>query len=147
MLTRMPVAMAATRKRPGPSARAALIDGGLLTGGDGHHHPAQARDDRLSAGGHDVTYRLTPAGRRELRAFGLDLHQIWSKRPAIRYCVEWSEQRHHLAGPLGTALTDRLFELDWVQRTARRRAVILTEHGRNGLHDTFGLGKDWDDEP
>jgi DNA-binding transcriptional ArsR family regulator len=132
--------------RLGVALMAALIDGGLLTGGDGHHHPAQARHDRLAAAGHDVTYRLTAAGRRDLGAFGLDLHQICSKRPAIRYCVDWSEQRHHLAGPLGTALTDRLFELDWIQRTARRRAVILTEHGRNGLHDTFGLRKDWDDE-
>jgi hypothetical protein len=30
----------------------------------------------------------------------------------IRYCVDWTEQRHHLAGSLGAALAARLFGLE-----------------------------------
>jgi DNA-binding transcriptional ArsR family regulator len=41
-----------------------LLDGllgqGLLSGGDGRHHPERAGADRLSAPGRDLSYRLTP---------------------------------------------------------------------------------------
>lgn len=133
--------------RLGVAVMAALIEGGLLAGGDGHHHPDPTSHDRLSAPGHDVTYRLTAPGHRNLAAFGLDLDAVCRHRPAIRYCLDWSEQRHHLAGPLGTALTARLLDLDWIQRTNRRRAVVLTDHGQRGLHDTFGVPEHWDAEP
>ncbi|MBS1884854.1 MAG: winged helix-turn-helix transcriptional regulator, partial [Actinobacteria bacterium] len=42
---------------------------------------------------------------------------------AGKACNDWSERRPHLAGKLGVALTSRLFELDWVRRTERRRGV------------------------
>ena len=56
----------------------------------------------------------------------------------------WSKQQHHLAGPLGTALADRLFALDWVRRTDRRRVVRVTDAGRENLPGTLGLPRDWD---
>src|SRR3954452_17568188 len=52
---------------------------------------------------------------------------------AGKACNDWSERRPHLAGKLGVALTKRLFELDWVRRTARRRAVEVTEEGKREL--------------
>ena len=39
-----------------------LLSGGLLSGGDGRHHPERAVADRLSAPGRDLSYRLTPRG-------------------------------------------------------------------------------------
>lgn len=59
-------------------------------------------------------------------------------------CLDWSEQQHHLAGPLGTALADRLFALDWVRRTGRRRVVRVTDSGWENLPGTLGLPRDWD---
>jgi hypothetical protein len=53
--------------------------------------------------------------------------------------VDWSEQRHHLAGALGAALADRLFELGWIQRAPRSRAVRVTPDGVDGLRDALGL--------
>ncbi|WP_199195659.1 hypothetical protein [Nocardia sp. MDA0666] len=41
----------------------------------------------------------------ELRELGVDTDRLPPRRPAIRYCVDWSEHRHHLAGGLGAALT------------------------------------------
>lgn len=131
--------------RLGVTLMAALVDGGLLVGGDGRHHPEIAHTDRLSAPGRDVTYRLTPAGTAQLTTFGLDLDTVGRHHAAIRYCLDWSEQRHHLAGPLGTALTSRLFDLDWIRHTNTRRAVALTDTGRYGLHDTFDVPVAWDD--
>jgi hypothetical protein len=57
----------------------------------------------------------------------------------MRYCVDWSEQRHHLAGGLGRGLLDRLHELDWVRRTDATRALRVTGSGRDGLRATFGV--------
>jgi DNA-binding transcriptional ArsR family regulator len=52
---------------------------------------------------------------------------------AGKACNDWSERRPHLAGKLGVALTSRLFELDWVRRTERRRAVRVMKVGRQEL--------------
>ncbi len=127
--------------RLGVALMAALIDGGLLDGGDGRHR-ARGGSDRLSAPGHDVPYRLTGPGRDVLAGIGVDTATAPRAR-TLRYCVDWSEQRHHLAGPLGVAVARRLFELDWVRRTQQPRAVRLTEQGEQALRTTFGLAPGW----
>jgi hypothetical protein len=100
--------------------------------------------DRLSAPGRDLSYRLTPRGEAALGEIGVDLDAVLARYPAVRYCLDWSEQQHHLAGPLGTALADRLFALGWVRRTDRRRVVRVTDSGRENLPGTLGLPSDWD---
>ena len=122
-----------------------LLSRGLLAGGDGWHHPDQAVHDRLSAPGRDLSYRLTPDGEAVLGELGIDLDAVLARRPAARYCLDWSEQRHHLAGPLGTALADRLFELGWVTRGQRRRVVRVTEAGQARLPSVLGLPAGWAD--
>jgi hypothetical protein len=52
---------------------------------------------------------------------------------AGRSCNDWSERRPHLAGKLGVALTKRLFDLDWIERTGQPRAVRVTKVGRREL--------------
>jgi DNA segregation ATPase FtsK/SpoIIIE-like protein len=63
-------------------------------------------------------------------------------RAPIRYCVDWSEQAHHLSGALGAALAARLFDLQWVRRLPRTRAVLLTDDGRAGLAERLGIAAD-----
>ncbi|MDG3013263.1 helix-turn-helix domain-containing protein [Speluncibacter jeojiensis] len=131
--------------RLGVALMAALLDDGALTGGDGIHHPETATDDRFSAPGHDVDYLLTEHGAVLLGSFGVDVDALRAgRRPLIRYCLDWTEQRHHLAGALGAALADRLFELDWLRRAPTHRAVRLTDAGRSGLAADFGLHFDDD---
>jgi len=72
-----------------------------------------------------------------------DLAVLRGRRDPIRYCLDWSEQRHHLAGPLGAAVTDRVFALGWLRRTDRRRVVVLTDVGRDGF-GRLGVPDDWD---
>jgi len=117
----------------------ALLDQELLTGGDGVFDPDSAQDDRLASPGYDHDYRLTPGGVRELKAFGIDFDAMPTRRPLIRYCVDWSEQRHHLAGSLGAAITTRMLELGWVRRAERSRAVHVSDEGFDGLREQFGL--------
>ena len=124
----------------GAGLMAAMLERGLLAGGDGTFTPGDGGRDRLSARGREHCYELTDRGRAELTAFGLDLDGLENlRRPLIRYCVDWSEQRHHLAGALGAAIAQRTLELGWITRARRGRAVHVTGAGRDALRETFGL--------
>jgi len=123
----------------GTALMAAMLERGLLEGGDGSFDPARSEQDRLSAPGWDVDYRVTERGASELAAFGVQLDELPARRRLVRYCIDWSEQRHHLAGALGAAIADRAFELGWVRRARATRAVHLTDQGMHGLRETFGL--------
>jgi hypothetical protein len=116
-----------------------MLERELLTGGDGVFDPDVARGDRLAAPGFDFDYRLTPSGLRELQAFGIDFDSLPTRRPLIRYCVDWSEQRHHLGGSLGAALAARMIELGWVRKADRSRAVHVSDNGYEGLREHFGI--------
>ena len=122
----------------GTAIMAALINAGILAAGDGTFDPRGGERDRLSAPGWDCDYRLTDAGRAWMDDFGVKV-ATGSRRPLIRYCVDWSEQRHHLAGALGAALLTRLTDLGWVRRSPASRAVHVTDDGRVGLASTFGV--------
>lgn len=82
--------------RLGVAVMGAMIERGLLTGGDGRFDPERARADKRSGYGRDVAYRLTGRGAEFFSDLGIELP---ATGPVIRYCVDWSEQRHHLAGP------------------------------------------------
>ena len=118
---------------------AAMISGDLIEGGDGIFDHAAARRDRLSGRGHDIDYRLTATGAMTLAAFGADVHRPSGRRPFVGYCVDWSEQRHHISGAVGAAILDRMLELRWIARQPRGRAVWLTPAGADGLRETFGF--------
>jgi hypothetical protein len=95
--------------------------------------------DRPASYGRDIRYELTDSGRAQLRELGIDTDRLPPRRPAVRYCVDWSEHRHHLAGGLGAALTARLFELEWVRWGAAPRVVQVTDEGAAGLERSLGL--------
>jgi DNA-binding transcriptional ArsR family regulator len=116
-----------------------MLDCDLLTGGSGLFNPDAAREDRLAAPGFDLDYRLTPSGMSELKAFGIDFDSLPPRRALIRYCVDWSEQRHHLAGSLGAAMATRMVELGWVSKAERSRAVHVSDRGLDGLREHFGV--------
>jgi DNA-binding transcriptional ArsR family regulator len=117
----------------------AMLRNELLTGGDGVFDPDSVHDDRLAAPGFDLDYRLTTSGVRELKSFGIDFDALPLRRPLIKYCVDWSEQRHHLAGSLGAAIATRMIDLDWVRKADRSRAVHVSDIGYDGLREHFGV--------
>jgi DNA-binding transcriptional ArsR family regulator len=124
--------------RVGTALMAAMIAGDLISGGDGRFDPMSARRDRLSAQGHDIEYRLTPAGVRTLDDLGVEVPAT-GRRPLVGYCVDWSEQRHHLSGAVGAALLDRALDLGWIIRQPAGRAVWLSEEGASGLASVLGV--------
>ena len=82
-------------------------------------------------------YLLTPAGRRTGVSVGLLEDDGLLEG---RACLDWTERRDHLAGPLGVGLTKGLLELGWARRKPGTRALRITVEGARGLRDTFGLG-------
>lgn len=125
--------------RVGVGLMTAMINHRQLEGGDGTFNPDLAPRDKRTGYGHDLDYILTPAGEKFLAKFAV---QLPPRRPVVRYCVDWSEQRHHLAGALGRGLLDRLTDLQWVLRTDASRALRVTDIGRRGLSDTFDIQLD-----
>jgi DNA-binding transcriptional ArsR family regulator len=129
--------------RLGVALFGALIDEGLVVGGSGRHVHAEASGDRLSGPGRDFNYRLTASGLERLSELGVALPPPDATgEVALRYCVDWTEQAHHLSGAVGRALTSRMFELCWLERVARTRGVRLTADGERGLRDHFALAPD-----
>src|SRR3569832_110261 len=71
--------------------------------------------------------------------FGINLSKLRPGRHGLACkCLDWTERRHHLAGPLGARLFQRCCELGWLKRTSQSRAVQLTRKGREGLRAQLG---------
>jgi DNA-binding transcriptional ArsR family regulator len=115
----------------------AVMDSLLARGRLDHDEPSGA--DRLSSPGRAMRFGLTENGAEFLEHLGVDLDDLPARRPAVRYCMDWSEQRPHLAGAVGAALTTRFFDAGWIERTDATRAVRITDEGRRRFAETFGL--------
>lgn len=126
--------------RLGVAVMASMLQRDHLTGGDGLFRPQRAEHDRVSGYGQDIEYSLTPNGWRFLDDVGVRIPE--GSRTLIRYCVDWSEQRHHLAGMLGRAILDRFLEARWVRRHQTVRSVQVTPEGRIALIEQFHIS--WD---
>lgn len=73
-------------------------------------------------------YRLSEAGRAALQRWGVDLSRAQAPR-ALYACVDWSERREHLAGPLAVALLDAALQQGWLARVEDSRELRLTPPG------------------
>ena len=80
---------------------------------------------------------VTEQGQRFLDEFGAP--PAPGRRVFCRPCLDWSERRPHLAGRVGAALASRCFELNWIARQRDTRAVAITDAGRIGFRETFGI--------
>jgi hypothetical protein len=61
------------------------------------------------------------------------LDALLSDRALLRWCLDWTEQRPHLAGRLGAAICSMWIEHGLVQRLPSSRAVRVTPAGEQWL--------------
>ena len=106
-----------------------------VAGGNGLNNPDDPVD-RLSAPGQGEQYHLTDLGTKSLAAWGIPGSAL--PDTPLRYCVDWTEQAHHLAGPLGQAIATRFFDLGWITRGTVPRSIRITPEGESGLATLWG---------
>ncbi len=100
----------------------------------------EALVERQVLHGADAGYVVEEEGIAWLHAFGIASGPLQKRgRLFVPWHIDWSERRHHVAGALGAALADRLFELQWLVRNPTSRAVRLTAEGKAGMEQAFGL--------
>jgi DNA-binding transcriptional ArsR family regulator len=110
-----------------------LVRRDVLERTDGGAGTERRSDDPLAAQLPDGPYRLGPAADEVFGKLGIDVSAGGSSRKLLRFCVDWSEQRHHLAGRLGASIAGNFLDRGWVRRRPRQRAVDLTDAGRAAL--------------
>lgn len=100
----------------------------------------QALIDKGIVTADDQSYVLTEAGTQWLVSWNIEEEALrQGRRLFARPCVDWSERRDHMAGALGSAITKQLFEKGWIMRLPGHRAVRVTDVGRRGFRDEFGI--------
>lgn len=119
--------------RLGVALLEALVRREALLRTDGGSGAERRPDDPLAQQLPHGPYELGPAAPEIFGELGIDLSAGGSSRRLLRFCVDWSEQRHHLAGRLGAALATALFDRAWIARRPHHRAIDLTSAGRAGL--------------
>ena len=88
----------------------------------------------------DKQFDVTPAGIEWFCGMGLDMAGLKpTRRGLARQCLDWTERRHHLAGPLGVELMSRFCAIGWVRRSKSSRAVQVTPKGWAGLKEQLGV--------
>ena len=81
---------------------------------------------------------LSEGGRARFRALGVDVDAAARERRVFcRPCLDWGERRDHLAGALGAALLQRIYELRWGTRMKGSRVVAFTAVGEQNLRSAF----------
>lgn len=90
----------------------------LLALADGRPLPT-VRGARLAGVADELDYRLTAIGHQELSTLGAVLPP---RLGAVRCCIDWTEQLHHIAGPLGTAVLNAFDTAGWITPAPTHRA-------------------------
>lgn len=60
-------------------------------------------------------------------------------KPPAKFCLDWTERRHHISGPLATAIMQKFLEAHWLERRTGSRALNITAEGLDVLECQFGL--------
>ena len=83
---------------------------------------------------------LTPQGEDFLLSLGVDLTSLSKKPPPqCRNCLDWSERRYHLGGPLGRSLMDFIFQKGWALQESGSRIIRFSKKGQKAFERMFPL--------
>lgn len=116
--------------RLGVAVTDALCEQGVLT--ESRDPAADSRDD----GGREIVgFVVTSRGVEVFGSFGVPS----AAGEAVRGCLDWTEKRHHVAGPLGRALLTQMVDRGWLTRDPATRAMRLTGLGLRDLPERLGV--------
>lgn len=126
------------RTGPGnPAMRAARVCYGHLAGPRGVRLFETFEDRGLIHQDGDAV-NVTREGWIFLASFGVDrTHVRNGSRPPCKTCLDWSERRSHLGGPLAAAILDRIVSLGWAVRDSSSRLLTFSAAGAAAFDTEF----------
>ncbi len=65
-----------------------------------------------------------------------------SEKPVAKLCLDWTERRHHISGPLAIVILEHAFEENWLKRRVGSRALTISDAGFSALDRWFGINRD-----
>jgi len=88
-------------------------------------------------------FLLTPSGHEWFGLMGIDVSGIKPTRYGLaRQCLDWTERKHHLAGPLGVQFMIMLCSKGWLQRSKSSRVIQVTSFGWSGFKQHLGVDQE-----
>jgi len=88
----------------------------------------------------DADFEITSKGEKLFRDLGIEIGELRQQRRAFaRQCQDWSERRPHLAGALGSAMLELMFQRGWIARIRSSRIVRVTANGREDVYRLLKL--------
>jgi DNA-binding transcriptional ArsR family regulator len=118
--------------------QALLRRGALVAAADAAVPPSDGRPEPAYL---DHLYRLGPEAIPVLTGLGVPAAALTDdqRRPLLRFCLDWTEQQHHLAGRLGAELVNAFTASGWITRAPHTRALRLTPLGEHELAHRLGV--------
>lgn len=88
----------------------------------------------------DDGFRLCEAAAPILEPLGIDTERLMHSSTAhVRACIDWTQRRHHVSGPIGAALLETLLACGAVARRSEPRVLELTQCGRDLLSNVLRI--------
>jgi DNA-binding transcriptional ArsR family regulator len=85
-------------------------------------------------------FEITSKGEKLFRDLGIEIGELRQQRRAFaRQCQDWSERMPHLAGALGAAMLERMFQRGWIVRVRASRIVRVTTKGKEDVYKLLKL--------
>ena len=120
-----------------------LLQRQALQATDGIDSSRRRAADPLSTPLAEHPYQLGPNSQPIFAELGVELAGLTSSaagcRPLLRFCMDWTEQRHHLGGGLGAGVLAAFERAHWISRHRANRSITVTELGRRELAGRIGL--------
>ncbi len=84
---------------------------------------------------------LAPEGVALFARLGIEV-PAGARKPMVTLCLDWTERKHHLSGPMATAFLNRALEAGWLIRNRGSRALTVTGAGAEVLRKAFSISSD-----
>lgn len=72
---------------------------------------------------------------------GVKISDVGANKPIVKSCLDWTERRFHISGPLATSIMDRTLNEGWLERRTGSRVLSISADGYQKFESKFGLTK------
>ncbi len=93
--------------------------------------------DVLLVNGDSVSFG--PNYKNFLDDIGIVVPAASANKPVVKLCLDWTERRNHISGPLASKIMTKALDAGWLERRIGSRELTITENGFGAFERIFGL--------